>query len=291
MSQLDSISPEAIVTACRNNAPQAAESLASCFGGQWSLQVPDAASSSEGAAPAAEAGLVFVLKLAQGAAALFWPESAGLLPDWIQNTDATSRSKLSTLAQELGLLLLPDDLAAADFAAGYVTDLAEVWQRGAFAPEGGALPLTLTSAQRSGVATLAWLATEPNMLQAEPTAPPAPSAPPPPIPTSVGLTPHAAPSLNFEESLAELPPYMRSLLRIKVQLTVSLATTRQPVRRIVELGPGSIIQFDKRCDEPLDLCVDGQEIAVGEAVKVGEKFGMRLSSMVLPKERFLPLRK
>jgi flagellar motor switch protein FliN len=288
MSQLDSISPEAIVTACRNNAAQAAESLGSCFGGQWSLQVPDAASGIEGAAPSAEPGLVFVLKLAQGAAALFWPESTGLLPEWSHNTDATCRSKLSTLAQELGLLLLPDDLAAADFAAGYVTDLAEVWQRGAFLPGGGALLLTLTSAQRTGVATLAWLATEPNMLQVKP--PPASPARPP-ITTSVGLTPYATPSMNFEESLAELPPYMRSLLRIKVQLTVSLATTRQPVRRIVELGPGSIIQFDKRCDEPLDLCVDGQEIAVGEAVKVGEKFGVRLSSMVLPKERFLPLRK
>lgn len=289
MSHLDSISPEAIVTACRNNAAQAAESLASCFGGQWSLLVPDAAGGMEGAAPAAEPGLVVVLKLAQGAAALVWPESTGLLPEWIRQTDTTARSKLSTLAQELGLLLLPDDLAAAEFAAGYVTDLAEVWQRGAFEPQGRTLPLTLTSAQRSGVATLAWLATEPNMLEAVPPSPPPPAAPR--NSTSVALTPNGNSNLSFEESLADLPPYMRSLLRIKVQLTVSLATTRQPVRRIVELGPGSIIQFDKRCDDPLELCVDNQEIAVGEAVKVGEKFGVRLSSMVLPKERFLPLRK
>jgi flagellar motor switch protein FliN/FliY len=97
--------------------------------------------------------------------------------------------------------------------------------------------------------------------------------------------------VSFEEALGQLPPYMRSLLRVKVQLSVALATTQQPVRRIVELSPGSIIQFDKRYDESLDLRVDGQNVALGEAVKVGDKFGVRITSMVLPSERFLPLKK
>lgn len=116
------------------------------------------------------------------------------------------------------------------------------------------------------------------------------SNPPVNQPTALLDYPPAEP-LSFEEGLGQLPPYMRSLLRIKVQLSVALATTQQPVRRIVELSPGSIIQFDKRCDESLELRVDGQNVALGEAVKVGDKFGLRITSMVLPSERFLPLGK
>ena len=88
----------------------------------------------------------------------------------------------------------------------------------------------------------------------------------------------------------QLPPYTRSLLRIKVPVVVTLAENRQPLHRIVELGPGSIIQFDKSCEETLDLSVGEHTIASGEAVKVGDKFGLRITSIILPEERFLSLR-
>jgi flagellar motor switch protein FliM len=58
----------------------------------------------------------------------------------------------------------------------------------------------------------------------------------------------------------------------------------------MELGPGSIIQFEKSCEEMLELDVGGQAVATGEAVKVGDKFGLRIHSIVLPEERFAPLR-
>jgi flagellar motor switch/type III secretory pathway protein FliN len=87
-------------------------------------------------------------------------------------------------------------------------------------------------------------------------------------------------------SLNRLPPYSRSLLKIEVPVVVTLAATKQPVQRIVELGPGSIIQFEKTCDEMLSLEVGSQPVAVGEAVKVGDKFGLRITSMTMPGERF-----
>ncbi len=86
--------------------------------------------------------------------------------------------------------------------------------------------------------------------------------------------------------LERLPSYSRSLLKIKVPVTVTLATAKQPVRTILGLVPGSIIQFDKLCDETLTLEVANQRVAEGETVKVGDKFGLRLTSMVLPDERF-----
>jgi flagellar motor switch/type III secretory pathway protein FliN len=87
-----------------------------------------------------------------------------------------------------------------------------------------------------------------------------------------------------------LPGYARSLLRITVPVVVTLAQKRQPLGRVVELGPGSIIQFDKSCEELLELDVGGRPVATGEAVKVGDKFGLRIHSVILPDERFQPIK-
>jgi flagellar motor switch protein FliN len=83
-----------------------------------------------------------------------------------------------------------------------------------------------------------------------------------------------------------LPLYSRSLLKVKVPVIVTLATKKQLVGKIVELVPGSIIQFEKACDEMLELEISGHAIAQGECVKVGDKFGLRVTSLILPEERF-----
>jgi flagellar motor switch/type III secretory pathway protein FliN len=75
-------------------------------------------------------------------------------------------------------------------------------------------------------------------------------------------------------------------LRVRVPLVVTLARKRQAAGRIVEWGPGAMIQFEKSCEETLELSVGDRTIAVGEAVKIGDKFGLRITSMVLPEERF-----
>ena len=89
---------------------------------------------------------------------------------------------------------------------------------------------------------------------------------------------------------ARLPAYTRSLLRIEVPVVVTLAANKQSIRRILELGPGTLLHFNKPCDEPLSLLIGQCQVAVGEAVKVGEKFGLRITSMVLPEEKFAPVR-
>jgi flagellar motor switch protein FliN/FliY len=84
----------------------------------------------------------------------------------------------------------------------------------------------------------------------------------------------------------EFPRYTRSLLRIRVPVVVTLAEKKQPLERILELGPGMIIHFDKSCDETLDLEVNNRRIAQGEVVKVGDKFGLRITGVVAPQESF-----
>jgi flagellar motor switch/type III secretory pathway protein FliN len=55
------------------------------------------------------------------------------------------------------------------------------------------------------------------------------------------------------------------------------------------MGPGMIIQFEKSCEEMLQLEVGDRKIAAGEAIKVGDKFGIRVTSIILPEERFNPV--
>ena len=112
-----------------------------------------------------------------------------------------------------------------------------------------------------------------------------------PLPMAQSLLPIRRPTVpkpynTLEDGLEQLPSYARSLLKVQVPISVTLASTKKPVSAIVSLGPGAIIQFKKACDETLSLEVGGLRVAEGEAVKVGEKFGLWITEITLPSERF-----
>ena len=92
-------------------------------------------------------------------------------------------------------------------------------------------------------------------------------------------------------SIQSLPGFTRSLLRVKIPVMATLASKKQTMRQVLELAPGSIIAFDKPCEELLTLEAAGRNVALGEVVKVGDKFGLRIKQIVLPDERFKTVRK
>lgn len=83
--------------------------------------------------------------------------------------------------------------------------------------------------------------------------------------------------------------YCQSLLCVQVPLVVTLARTRMVVDNVLKLVPGVMIQFDKSCESPLTLEIGDKQIAEGDVVKVGDKFGLRISSILPAAERFIPL--
>lgn len=84
----------------------------------------------------------------------------------------------------------------------------------------------------------------------------------------------------IDAAMDRLPAFARGLLQIRVPLQVTLAAQRKSIQEIIELGPGSIVKFNKTCDQPLQLSVGTRTIAEGDVVKVGDKFGLRISSLV-----------
>jgi flagellar motor switch protein FliN/FliY len=75
------------------------------------------------------------------------------------------------------------------------------------------------------------------------------------------------------------------VLDIPVQLTVELGRTRIPIKHILQLAQGSVVELDALAGEPMDVLVNGFLIAQGEVVVVNDKFGIRLTDIVTPSER------
>lgn len=78
---------------------------------------------------------------------------------------------------------------------------------------------------------------------------------------------------------------IQMVLDIPVQLTVELGRTKVPIKYILQLAQGSIVELDALAGEPMDVLVNGYLIAQGEVVVVNDKFGIRLTDIVTPSER------
>jgi flagellar motor switch protein FliN/FliY len=54
---------------------------------------------------------------------------------------------------------------------------------------------------------------------------------------------------------------------------------QHPLKEILELGPGSVLELDREVQDPADLCLDGKLIARGEVVVVDGNFGLRVAEI------------
>lgn len=97
---------------------------------------------------------------------------------------------------------------------------------------------------------------------------------------------------NFTPTLGAGPGNdINMILDIPVQLTVELGRTRIPIKNILQLAQGSVVELDALAGEPMDVLVNGYLIAQGEVVVVNDKFGIRLTDIVTPSERMRRLSK
>lgn len=75
------------------------------------------------------------------------------------------------------------------------------------------------------------------------------------------------------------------LFDVQLNVTVELGRTKRPIRELLELGPGSIVELDKLAGEPVDILVNNKRIAIGEVVVIDENFGVRVTDILSPAER------
>ncbi|MBK9493765.1 MAG: Flagellar motor switch protein FliN [Alphaproteobacteria bacterium ADurb.BinA280] len=96
---------------------------------------------------------------------------------------------------------------------------------------------------------------------------------------NLSADPGAAGELNLEV-----------LLDVPVTIALEVGRARVPIRNLLQLNPGSVIELERGAAEPLDVYVNGTLIAHGEVVVVNDRFGVRLTDVISPAERLRRLR-
>lgn len=89
---------------------------------------------------------------------------------------------------------------------------------------------------------------------------------------------------------SELNPELDVILDIPVSISMEVGRTEIPIRNLLQLNQGSVVELDRLAGEPLDVLVNGTLIAHGEVVMVNDKFGIRLTDVVSQSERIQRLR-
>lgn len=93
---------------------------------------------------------------------------------------------------------------------------------------------------------------------------------------------------SFDDSVqtsGEANKNLDILMDVKLQLTVELGRAVLPIKKVLELTKGSIIELEKVAGEPVELYANGKLIANGEVVVIEDNFGLRITSITNPDER------
>lgn len=100
-----------------------------------------------------------------------------------------------------------------------------------------------------------------------------------------GVTPLSAPpAAHAPLPLAGGIDSLGFVMDVPVEVTVELGRRATKIAEVLRLGPGSVLELDKTNGEPLDIYVNNRLIAHGEAVVVGERYGVRLTDVLVGDE-------
>ncbi len=86
------------------------------------------------------------------------------------------------------------------------------------------------------------------------------------------------------------PERLNLLLDIELEATLRFGALEMPLRKVLELGPGDVLQLDRHVQEPVDLVVGDRIVARGEVVLVGGNFGLHVTEVAEPRRRLDSIR-
>lgn len=82
-----------------------------------------------------------------------------------------------------------------------------------------------------------------------------------------------------------MPTEFQTILKLTVPMIVQIGRRKLPLSEILSLSPGAIVELPKNADEELELLVNNKTVGHGNAVKVGENFGIRIQSITSARDR------
>jgi len=90
------------------------------------------------------------------------------------------------------------------------------------------------------------------------------------------------PTLPYGERATGYPALSNTLellLDVRINVSVEVGRVQMPVRQVMELGPGAVIELERSASEPVEIHANGRCIGRGEIVVVGEQFGVRVTEL------------
>jgi len=79
---------------------------------------------------------------------------------------------------------------------------------------------------------------------------------------------------------ANAPANLNLVMDVPVSLTIELGSCQLPMKEVLQLNIGSVVQLDKPADAPVELSVNGKLIARGEVVVIEDRFGVKITEVV-----------
>jgi len=104
-------------------------------------------------------------------------------------------------------------------------------------------------------------------------------------PSSTPAQPHVFQQLGIGAGQGAAHNDLDMIMDIPVQLSVELGRTKMPIKNLLQLAQGSVVELSGLAGEPLDVLINGFLIAQGEVVVVNEKLGIRVTDIITPSER------
>jgi len=76
------------------------------------------------------------------------------------------------------------------------------------------------------------------------------------------------------------PANLNLVLDVPVSLSIELGCCQLPMREVLQLSAGSVVQLDKQADAPVEISVNGKLIARGEVVVIEDRFGLKITEVI-----------
>ncbi len=285
MATISEADIEGLLSACASNVKALTESLNQCFDSAFRLGVGESLpwSASEVSPAFHGGGVAVVLAFGTQSLVCLIPESLPI-PSWYRRPNDSQQSRLQTLAMEWSMNLVPETMEPDSYRTVACSRMGADLERGAPADWGVMLMIPVVSADAPPdgppIAELLLVAPlqKPAFLESDIPAHEEAAAPPPPSPASVAPPPQSAmPAPPAMQNVAA--QRARRLLRLPVRVSVRLAEKKIEMGQLLAIAPGALITFNKSCEDLLDLYVNNCKYCRGEAVKIGEKFGLKVNEV------------
>jgi flagellar motor switch protein FliN/FliY len=85
---------------------------------------------------------------------------------------------------------------------------------------------------------------------------------------------------NEDENAARIAADLEAVFDVPVQVSAVLGRSKMDVGELLKLGPGTVLELDRRVGEAIDIYVNNRLVARGEVVLVEDKLGVTMTEIV-----------